>query len=185
MASRGGIRLIRDQNLNLSFTGSGSVGGNINGSKGQQNKVAVGGRKPLGDLSNAGKQPFLNQASKKQNSKGFTVIEEETVIGPSKIKSNVTRKKSTSKTADKAQSTGRKALTDISNSRNFPNSEKPHAPEAPKKNTGTKLSVLAEDSILADAIADEQFLHNHQECIKMQASAIDKDCFLKTLGLDK
>lgn len=151
-----------------------------------QKKGTVGGRKPLGDLSNAGKQPSLNHTLKKQSSKSFSVIEEETIVDSSKIKSNVTKKRSsTGRTADKPQPTSRKALADISNSEKLFISEKSRAPEALKKDTGVKLGVLAEDSILADAIAEEQFLHNHEECIKMQACAVDKDCFLQTLGLDK
>lgn len=151
-----------------------------------QKKGTVGGRRPLGDLSNAGKQPSLNQTLKKQISKSFSVIEEETIVNSSKIKSNVTKKRSSSgRAADKAQPTSRKALADISNSEKLSISEKPRAPEALKKDTGAKLGVLTEDSILTDAIAEEQFLHNHEECMKMQACAMDKDCFLQTLGLDK
>lgn len=165
-------------------SGSGSVGGNVNGSK-VQKRGPAGGRKPLGDLSNAGKQLSMNQTFKKQSSKGLNVIEEEIIVDSSKIKSNVTRKRSITKTADKAQSTSRKALTDISNSEKFSDSEKSRAPEALKKNTSKKLGVLPEDSIFADAFAEERFLHNHEECIKMQACAMSKDCFIETLGLDR
>ncbi|KAK4783921.1 hypothetical protein SAY86_018289 [Trapa natans] len=177
MTSQRGIHLIQDQNLNLSFSGPGPVGGNVNGPK-VQKRGPAGGRKPLGDLSNAGKQLSVRQTFKKSSAKGLDVIQEITVDS-SKIKSNATRKRRITKTTDKAQSTSKKALTDIS----IP--EKFCAPEALKINTSKKLGVLAEDSILADAIAEEQFHHNHEECIKMQTCAMNKDCFLETLGLDK
>ncbi|KAK4790052.1 hypothetical protein SAY86_017356 [Trapa natans] len=160
MASQRGIRLIQDQNLNLRFSaGPGSVGGNANGSK-VHKRGPAGGRRPLGDLSNAGKQPSVNQTFKKSSSKGLSIIQEGTIVNSSKIRSNATRKR-------------RKALTDISNT------GESCAPQALKRNTSNNLRVLAEDSIPADANTEEQFHHNHEDC------AMDKDCFLETLGLDK
>ncbi|KAK4743226.1 hypothetical protein SAY87_001227 [Trapa incisa] len=173
MASQRGICLIQDQNLNLRFSaGPGSVGGNANGSK-VHKRGPAGGRKPFGDLSNAGKQPSVNQTFKKSSSKGLSIIQEGTIVNSSKIRSNATRKRSITKTTDRAQSTSRKALTDISNT------GESCAPQALKRNTSNNLRVLAEDSIPADAITEEQFHHNHEDC------AMDKDCFLETLGLDK
>lgn len=77
------------------------------------------------------------------------------------------------------QASNRKALSDISNS------GKVRLNEAPKKNLRMKLSAVAEEQLHHPiAIADEQFLHNHHECIKAQTKAMDMDGFLKTIGLD-
>ncbi|XP_030475157.2 uncharacterized protein LOC115692458 isoform X1 [Syzygium oleosum] len=169
MASgRGG--LILDQNFNANYNG-GSLG-EISKVMKVQKKGGVGGRKPLGDLSNAGK-PSLNQVSKKQNLKSFALINED--IGSSMVPSDLTKKRSTSKASDKAQTRSRRALSDISNS------AKPHVSEASKKTV--KMNVLAEEPIDTGLIAEEQFLHNHQECIKQQTIAMDMDLFLETLRL--
>ncbi|KAK4837440.1 hypothetical protein QYF36_005513 [Acer negundo] len=76
---------------------------------------------------------------------------------------------------NKRKTRGRKALSDISNSR------KQQLNEAPKKNLSTKVSVVAEEDL--DAIFEEGFLHNYKECIKVQKKAMDIDEFLKTVGL--
>ena len=76
---------------------------------------------------------------------------------------------------NKRKTSGRKALSDISNSWNQ------QLNEAPKKNLSTKVSVVAEEDL--DAICEEGFLHNHKECIKAQKKAMDIDEFLKTVGL--
>ncbi|TXG70983.1 hypothetical protein EZV62_005918 [Acer yangbiense] len=76
---------------------------------------------------------------------------------------------------NKKKTSGRKALSDISNSR------KQQLNEAPKKNLSTKVSVVAEKDL--DAICEEGFLHNHEECIKAPKKAMDIDEFLKTVGL--
>ncbi|KAI3425416.1 uncharacterized protein J3R85_010339 [Psidium guajava] len=167
-AGRGG--LILDQNFNANYNG-GSLG-EISKAIKVQKKGGVGGRKPLGDLSNAGKHS-LNQASKKQNLKSFALINED--IGSSKVPSDLAKKRSTSKASDKAQTKTRRALSDISNS------AKPHVSEASKKTL--KMNALPEEPIDTGFIAEEQFLHNHQECIKQQSIAIDMDHFLETLRL--
>ncbi|KAF5731156.1 hypothetical protein HS088_TW19G00761 [Tripterygium wilfordii] len=174
MASQVGS-VIQDQNLNTHYNGA-SAGGKTTISKGVK-KGGLGGRKPLGDLSNSVK-PFLNPASKKQNSNIFSFTEEET--GVSKITFEASNKKSISKAGDKVQTGGRrKVLSDISNS------GKPSLNEASKKNQGTKLNVVvAEDKIHPSAIAEEGFLHDHNECIKAQTRAMDMDEFLKILGLN-
>lgn len=46
-----------------------------------------------------------------------------------------------------------------------------------------KLSVLTEEDL--SAIAEEGYLHNHQECIKAQTKSMDIDELLRTVGLDK
>ncbi|XP_030537175.1 uncharacterized protein LOC115745746 isoform X2 [Rhodamnia argentea] len=169
MASgRGG--LILDQNFNANYNG-GSLG-EISKVIKVQKKGGDGGRKPLGDLSNAGK-PSFNQVSKKQNLKSFALINED--IGSSKVPSDLTKKRSTSKASDKAQTRSRRVLSDISNS------AKPHVSRVSKKTV--KMNVLPEEPIDTGFIAEEQFLHNHQECIKQQSIAIDMDHFLETLRL--
>lgn len=164
--------LIRDQNLNVHFNGA-SAGGKSTISKAPK-KGGLGGRKPLGDLSNS-VNPTPNQSLKKQNSNIFS----DNVIGASKSKFTIdgSKKKSFSKAPEKLQASGRKALSDISNS------GKSHLCEAPKKNLNAKLSVLSEEDL--SAIAEEGYLHNHEECIKAQTKAMDIDEILRTVGLDK
>ncbi|KAH9656411.1 hypothetical protein KPL70_022685 [Citrus sinensis] len=93
-------------------------------------KGGLGGRKPLADLSNS-VNLTLNQSLKKQNSNNFA----DRLIGASKSKIRIdgSEKKSFSKALEKLQTSGRKALSDISNW------EKPHLHEAPKKNLNAKL----------------------------------------------
>lgn len=126
----------------------------------KQRKGGLGARKPLGDLSNSGK-PALTQASKKQLSKEMV--------------HDASNKKAFSKASDKVQTRSRKALSDISNSQ---------APLVQKKHN-MKLSVVAEEALCPGAIAEERFLHNHEECIKAQTQAMDMDHFLMTLGIHK
>ncbi|KAK1548778.1 hypothetical protein Q3G72_005723 [Acer saccharum] len=125
-------------------------------------KEALSKRKPLGDLSNS-IQPTPNRSIKNQNSSMFSFTEKET--GASKLTFDGNNKKTSA----------RKALSDISNSR------KQQLNEAPKKNLSTKVSVVVEEDL--DAICEEGFLHNHEECIKAQKIAMDIDEFLKTVGL--
>ncbi|KAG8638384.1 hypothetical protein MANES_14G023400v8 [Manihot esculenta] len=138
-------------------------------------KGMLGGRTPLGDLSNSVKSS-LNQASKKQHSSIFSLSEKQS--GVSQTALAATKKKSTSIAAGKVHTSSRKALSDISNS------GKPNLNEGSKKKYNANLSVVAEELIDANTIAVEKFLHNHQECIKAQAKAMDLDKFLQTLGLD-
>ncbi|KAH7557676.1 hypothetical protein ACOSP7_027537 [Xanthoceras sorbifolium] len=170
MASQVGS-LIQDQNLNVHFTGA-SAGGKTNVSKAPR-KGALSGRKPLGDLSNSVK-PMPNQSLKKQNSSIYSFTDKET--GASKITFDGGKKKSFNKAPEKQQTSARKALSDISNSR------KQQLHEAPKKNLNTKVGIVADEHL--DAIAEEGFLHNHDECIKAQTKAMDIDAFLKTVGLN-
>lgn len=153
----------------ISIAGS-SVGSKTNVLKG---KGGLGGRRPLGDLSNSGK-PDLNHAPKKQTSKNLTFIGEES--GASQIRNDTSKKKSISKASEKVKTGTRKALSDISNS------SKPHLHGASKKNLNQKFSVAAQEAL--HPIAEEQFLHNHQECIKAQTKSMDIDEFLTTVGLD-
>ncbi|KAK2653954.1 hypothetical protein Ddye_013810 [Dipteronia dyeriana] len=153
--------LIQDQNLNDHFKGASARGKN-NVAKAPR-KGALG-RKPLGDLSNS-IQPTSKQSMKKQNSSMFSFTEKET--GYSKLKFDGSKKKTS----------GRRVLSDISNSWTQ------QLNEAPKKNLSTKVSVVAEEDL--DAICEEGFLHNHEECIKAHTKATDMDEFLKTVGLYK
>ncbi|KAK7853891.1 protein PATRONUS 1 [Quercus suber] len=163
-------RLIQDQNFLIPHNGS-SVGGKTNVLKG---KGGLGGRRPLGDLSNSGK-PDLNHAPKKQtSSKNLAFIGEES--GASQIRNDTSKKKSISKASEKVKTGTRKALSDISNS------SKPHLHGASNKNLNQKFSVAAQEAL--HPIAEENFLHNHQECIKAQTKAMDIDEFLTTVGLD-
>ncbi|KAK1568433.1 hypothetical protein Q3G72_024433 [Acer saccharum] len=82
----------------------------------------------------------------------------------SKLTFNGRRKK---KASEKQQTGGRKAHSDISNSR------KQQLHEAPKKDQNSKASVVAEEDLDLDAIAKERFFHNHQECIKCQTEPMD------------
>ncbi|TXG48081.1 hypothetical protein EZV62_027375 [Acer yangbiense] len=67
------------------------------------------------------------------------------------------------------KNSGRKAHSDISNPR------KQQLHEAPKKDQSSKASVVAEEDLNLDAIAEERFFHNHQECIKLRALQMDDD----------
>ncbi|KAK0597850.1 hypothetical protein LWI29_029181 [Acer saccharum] len=101
--------LIQDHNIH--FKGA-SVGGKNIFAKAPR-KEALSRRKPLGDLSNS-IQPTPNRSIKKQNSSMFSFTEKET--GASKLTFDGNKKKTS----------GRKALSDISNSR------KKQLNEAPK-----------------------------------------------------
>ncbi|KAJ0042289.1 hypothetical protein Pint_17514 [Pistacia integerrima] len=84
-----------------------------------------------------------------------------------------TCKKKSSKASEKPQTSTRKALSDISNS------GKPHLRES--SNLNAKLIVLEEEH--SSALAEEDFLHNHQECLKARTKAMDIDELLITVGL--
>ncbi|KAK8519486.1 hypothetical protein V6N12_025523 [Hibiscus sabdariffa] len=82
MASRT-VGLIQDQNLNVQFNGKANV------SKAQR-KAGIGGRKPLGDLSNSVK-PTPNQTSKKEIAKIIPFSEKE--IGAFNLTHDSSKKK--------------------------------------------------------------------------------------------
>ena len=152
-------------NIVICISGS-AVAGKANGMNSQR-KSGLSGRKPLGDLSNS-RKPDLNQSSKWKNTKNLTFIDEETGAG---------KKKNILKGSEKVQKGTRKVLSDISNS------GMPNLPEASKKKQKLKLSTVREESLHHNAICEERFLHNHQDCIKSQNSAMDKDQFLSIVGL--
>ncbi|XP_076899786.1 uncharacterized protein LOC143553754 [Bidens hawaiensis] len=152
-------RLSQDQNLNVHFDGV-----KINGSIAQKNK-GLGGRKALNDISNSGK-PSALQPSRKHNTKNVIPIGEDLIV---------------SKKAANPVS-GRKALVDVTNS------VKPSAQKQQglKKTSQRKPTVtFADDEKFPYSIAEEGFLHNHDECIKAQKKSMDLSEFLKTIGLDE
>lgn len=108
MSSQLGGLIIHDQNLNVHSHGA-AVGGKRTVSKASK-KGGLGGRKPLGDLSNS-VNLNLNHSLKKQNSNIFT----DKVIGASKSKIRIDRseKKNFSKAPEKLQTSGRKAVYDM------------------------------------------------------------------------
>lgn len=140
-----------------------------------QTKGGLGGRKPLGDLSNSA-NPVPTLASKKQNSKNFAIVEK--VVTSSKVPQDASNKRNTLKTSGKVQGGSRKALSDISNS------GKPNLQEASKKKQNTKLGVVEEELLCPSGVVEEQFLHNHQECIKARNRTMGMDHFLSTVGLE-
>ncbi|KAL4274063.1 hypothetical protein GQ457_13G018030 [Hibiscus cannabinus] len=162
------VGLIRDQNVNLNYTGKANMAT-------APRKGGIGGRKPLGDLSNSVNRKLI-QTSKKENSKVLPFTEKETAV--SKLAHDSSKKKSVSKASEKAQVGGRKALSDISNS------GKPCLKEMSKKIQTSKLTILAENPSEPGDITKEGFLHNHDECIKAQKKAINNKEFLQILGLE-
>ncbi|OMO71801.1 hypothetical protein COLO4_28030 [Corchorus olitorius] len=172
MASRT-VSLIRDQDLNVHLNGA-SLAGKTNISKAPR-KGGVSGRKPLGDLSNS-MNSTPNQASRNGNYKLFSFTGKET--GVSKLTHDSSKKKSVSKVSEKSQAGVRKALSDISNS------GKPRLQETIKKNQTIKLDILVESPPEPKDIAEEGFLHNHNECIKAQRRSLRTSEFLHILELD-
>ncbi|MED6162847.1 hypothetical protein PIB30_074321 [Stylosanthes scabra] len=140
-------RLIQDQNLN----GAGAVSGKA------KKCGAGGGRKPLGDLSNAGKP--INQAG-----------------GKKALDASLNRHFKQINASEKSVTARRKALSDISNSL-----VKPHVREIRGKHS---LKPLREEPLDHNAIAEERMSHNHKECIKSQFGARDVHHFFDMVGLD-
>lgn len=147
-----------------------TAGAPVGGKNNAQKKVGLGGRKPLGDLSNSAK-PALTGVAKMQKSKNITVVQEVTAYAK-----DTTNRKSVSKASNKVKTGNRKALSDISNSL------KPQL-QASKKMQNMKLIAVEDELDIPDTIAEEQFQHDHKECIKMQ-KAMDKKKFLITVDLD-
>ncbi|RDY12945.1 hypothetical protein CR513_02198 [Mucuna pruriens] len=174
MAARTG-RLLQNQNLNVHVNGAGTVSGkDFTG----QRKARAGGRKPLGDLSNAGN--LINQFDGKKTLDGSSNTGKTSVSQAPKLlksKNLESDKRIASKASEKSLTRSRKALSDISNS------GKQHVPEIKNKNT-LKLSSLIEESLHPSAIAEEQILHDHKKCIKSQFETAHVNQFLKTVGLE-
>ncbi|TKY51331.1 hypothetical protein E2542_SST22842 [Spatholobus suberectus] len=175
MAARTG-RMLQNQNLNVHVNGAGSVSGKADFTA--QRKARAGGRKPLGDLSNAANP--INQFDGKKVLDGSLNTGKPSVGQAPKLlrsKNLESDKRIASKASEKSLTGGRKALSDISNS------GKPHVPEKKNKNT-LKPSLLIEESLPPSAIAEEQILHDHKKCIKSQFETADVHQFFKTVGLE-
>ncbi|KAK6121882.1 hypothetical protein DH2020_044397 [Rehmannia glutinosa] len=156
-------RLIQDQNLNVLYNGP-TPGGKADIAKADK-KGRLAGRKALNDISNS-RKPTVLHSVKKDNSASVISIEKDPVAVKAKL----------SKATEKGKVGGRKALTDVTNS---------VKPPPPKQGPsfGRKLNAVAEENVVS-CMAEERFLHNHQECIKAQAKAVDRDYFLKSVGLN-
>ncbi|KAH0658422.1 hypothetical protein KY289_027170 [Solanum tuberosum] len=107
---------------------------------------------------------------------------------------------------------GRKALNDISNSakpsalqatkknnstnrisigkdhdasrKKFSAGTKANYSKGLEKKGGRKAVADLTNSSKSSSVAKEQFLHNHQNCVKAQRKVINMSCFLKEIGLD-
>ncbi|XP_059304749.1 uncharacterized protein LOC132056526 [Lycium ferocissimum] len=148
---------LQDQNISIHFDGA-SLFGKNDTSKALKKGGGLGGRKALNDISNSAKPSSL-QASKKNYSTGVISIG-----------------KDLNATKNFAKG-GRKALGDLTNS------SKPSTQQGSKKGLDKKLSAAAAANT-PTCIAEEQFLHDHQKCIKAQRKVMDMDFFLKEVGLD-
>ncbi|XP_057774315.1 uncharacterized protein LOC130993445 [Salvia miltiorrhiza] len=149
-------RLIQDQNLNFLYSGT-TPGGKTDVVAKADKRGGLGGRKALNDISNS-RKPSAFHSVKKDGSINVISIDKD----PSTVKGK------SSKAPEKGRVGGRKALSDLTNS------VKPRPKQIPC--LGRKLNSVAEE-------AEERFLHNHQECIKAQTMTVDKDYFLKSVGL--
>lgn len=167
MAARTG-RMLQNQNLNVHVNGAGTVSGKADLTG--QRKARAGGRKPLGDLSNAGKP--INQFDGKKALDGSLITGK-----PSVGQAPESDKRIVGKSSEKSRTSSRKALSDISNSR------KPHVPDIKNRKT-LKLSSLTEEPLNPSAIAEEQILHDHKKCIQSQFETADVHQFFKTVGLE-
>ncbi|CAI8604438.1 unnamed protein product [Vicia faba] len=160
-----------------------------------QKKTKVGGRKPLGDLSNSVKpvdvvdgkkvlngsfntvKPSINQTSKLLKSKNNPAIILNKEVVSAKEKNIDIEKKNGIKSSKKPNTGGRKALSDISNS------AKAHVRDVKNKNS-LKTSSFTGKGLHPDAIAEERMLHDHGKCIKSQTQTLDMHHFFKTVGLE-
>ncbi|KAJ9675539.1 hypothetical protein PVL29_024461 [Vitis rotundifolia] len=161
MATQTGV-LIRDQNMKFHFDG-------------------IGERKALGDLTNSGK-PSPIKASKRHCSMIFTSVGEEVDAFRSK---QIRSRNSISRAQEKAQTSERKRNP-------FPMFQiikmvKPltwgHGSNSGLPKIWVVTTSVMEEHFLPNSIAEEQFLHNHEECIKAQNMNMSKDYFLETIGL--
>nr|ACU23182.1 unknown [Glycine max] len=172
MATRTG-RLFQNQNLNVHVNGGGAVSGKADLTG--QRKVGAGGRKPLGDLSNAGN--LINQFDGKKALDGSLNTGKPSASvsqAPKLHKSKNLESDKRIPASEKLLTRGRKVLSDISNS------GKPQVPEIKNKKTLKPI----EESLPPSAIAEEQILHDHKKCIQSQFETADVHQFFKTVGLD-
>ncbi|KAH6770899.1 hypothetical protein C2S52_015702 [Perilla frutescens var. hirtella] len=153
-------RMMQDQNLTILY--GATPGGKTEIAKADK-RGGFGGRKALNDISNS-RKPSGFHSVKKDNPINVISIDKD----PSGVKGK------SSKVPEKGKVGGRKALSDLTNS------VKPRPKQAPS--LGRKLNAVAEEKF-PSCLTEERFLHNHQECIKAQMMTVDKDYFLKSVGL--
>ncbi|XP_045821171.1 protein PATRONUS 1-like [Trifolium pratense] len=175
------VRLFQDQNVTDHVYETGTVSGKTDFTG--QRKSKLGGRKPLGDLSNSVK-PFDLVDGKKTLNGPLKTVKPSVILNKSKNKSNSTlilnkEVVSGSKASKKSNTGSRKPLTDISNSA----LAKLHAPDIKNKKS-LKTSSLTGKYLHPDAIAEERMLHDHEQCIKSKTQALDRHHFFKTVGLE-
>lgn len=132
---------------------------NENGFRAAPGKLlSKGARKPLGDVTNSSKLP----AKDKSSAKNFNTFRAQEMVQPNSKK-------------------GRKPFTDLTNS------NKPRSKDQSSKKTCTKVLSGNEGQFRSCSLADEGFLHNHDECIKAQRQSMtmSMDHFLETVGLKR
>nr|XP_043617863.1 protein PATRONUS 2-like [Erigeron canadensis] len=163
-------RMTQDQNFSIQFDcGMKTIGSTV-----QKKKAGFGTRKALNDISNSGK-PSALQSSRKQNVKNVIPIGEDLGVA----------KKAQVSVRGKGKVSGRKALGDLTNgAKPFAQQQQLQQKSVKKKIQGKQLITVAEDEDFSFPIAEEGFLHNHDECIKSRNKALDLDEFLKAVGLD-
>ncbi|CAL0316273.1 unnamed protein product [Lupinus luteus] len=182
MATRTGC-VFRDQNLIAHVNGTVSGKEDFRG----HNKARAGQRKPLGDLSNAGK-PMKHAGGKKPlggslkpdkpseqlKYKNLTVVTNDEAVNAKANNIESNSKAANNKASEKSQTGRRKALGDISN----------QVPVIKNKNSLKMMTSLTEEPLHHSEIVDEQFLHDHKKCIKSQFETVMDVChFYKTVGL--
>uniref|UniRef100_M1BFB3 Uncharacterized protein n=1 Tax=Solanum tuberosum TaxID=4113 RepID=M1BFB3_SOLTU len=127
------MAMLQDQNINIDFDGA-SLFGKNDTYKALKKGGGLGGRKTLNDISNSAKSSSL-QASKKNYT---SVISIGKYLNATKDKFTAETKYNFAKVHDKG---GRKALTDLTNSR------KPLAKQGSKKGLDKKLSAASAANI--------------------------------------
>lgn len=81
-------------------------------------------------------------------------------------------KANSSKNQEKGKASGRKALSDLTNT------VKPSLQHLSMKSQDKKLSIPS-------AIQEEAFLHNHEECLQAQRKTVSFDYFQEIVGMAK
>lgn len=131
---------------------------NENGFRAPGKLQSKGGRKPLGDVTNSSKLP----AKDKSSAKNFNTFRVQEHVQPNNKK-------------------GRKPFADVTNS------NKLCSKDQSSKKTCTKVLSGNEGQFDSCSLANEGFLHNHDECIKAQRQSMtmSMDHFLEIVGLKR
>ncbi|KAF9624175.1 hypothetical protein IFM89_008113 [Coptis chinensis] len=159
------FRVIQDENMDVRYGGA-AFGKGTNVSK-PMKKAGLGGLKPLSNITNSGKptrQEVLKKNIPERLSDGDVQCPQNSQKKLLSQGASVSRKSNVPDSQKKGGRSDRKALADISNSR-----------QITTKNLPKKL----------DNIAEEQFLHDHQKCIDAQRKGMGMQCLLTTLGFDE